>query len=179
MRGLVMPAVLLGALVMVLTGCRTPSDNASGPALELACGDPRVESLGVPTSEQPARFTTLGGRLRFIVSSLPPGSILGDVTDTQVRLGDIDSPQEIRYRVTSSPQQPGVIDVDAGTYSVVNSSRGRIDLEACDAVTLSEIEPSLRAPIRSPGTGSASPEPGGPATTPGDEGTPGTAPSGQ
>ena len=178
MRGVVTPFVLLGVLVMVLTGCRTASDDASGPVLELACSDPWVESLGVPTVEQPARFATSGGLLRFTVSSLPPGSILGDVNDTEVRLGDINTPSDIRYRATSSPQRPGVIEVDAGTYSVVNSHRGRIDVEACDDVTLSEIEPSLRGPRSSPSTGSVSPTPGGPVTPPADEGTPGTSPSG-
>lgn len=51
----------------------------------MACDTPADESLGVPTVDQPARLTTLGGRLRFTVTSLPSGTILGDVNDTEVR----------------------------------------------------------------------------------------------
>ncbi len=167
-------AVLLGVVSMVLAGCRAPDTTSDG--LELACGEPQRESLGVPTIEVPARFTTSGGRLRFVVTSLPPGTILGDVDDTQVQLGDVDSPSDdIRYRVTTSPQEPGVIDVDAGTYRVVNTARGRLLVEACPEVTFSDVEASERDPRGVSSTGSTSTPSGEPASPPSDEGTPGTS----
>ena len=77
----------------------------------------------------PARFTTSGGRLRFVVVSLPSGSILGEIEDTEVQLGDVASPDDVRYRVTASRQAPGVVDVDAGTYAVLNTNRGGIEVD--------------------------------------------------
>jgi hypothetical protein len=132
------PFLLLG--VLVLSGCRSTSDTPPGPALEMACDDPAAVTLGVPTSRMPARFTTSGGRLRFIVVSLPSGSVLGEIEDTEVQLGDVDSPDDVRYRVTASRQEPGVVDVDAGTYWVLNTNRGGIEVEACPDVTISDVE---------------------------------------
>jgi hypothetical protein len=42
--------------------------------------------------------------------------------------------------VTASRQAPGVIDVDAGTYAVLNTNRGGIEVEVCPDVTLSDVE---------------------------------------
>ena len=106
----------------------------------MACDDPAAVTLGVPTSRMPARFTTSGGRLRFVVVSLPSGSILGEIEDTEVQLGDVASPDDVRYRVTASRQAPGVVDVDAGTYAVLNTNRGGNEVEACSDVTLSDVE---------------------------------------
>ena len=132
------PFLLLG--VLVVSGCRSTSDVAPEPALEMACDDAAGVTLGVPTSRMPARFTTSGGRLRFIVVSLPSGSILGEIEDTEVELGDVDSPDDVRYRVNASRQEPGVVDVDAGTYWVLNTNRGGIEVEGCPDVTISDVE---------------------------------------
>ncbi len=179
MRGFVRTAVLLGVVLMAQAGCRATSDTPPGPALKLSCDEPRVESLGVPTTARPARLTTSGGRLRFVVKTLPPGTIFGDVNDTEVRLGDVDNPSgDVRYRVTVSRRQPGVIDVEAGTYWVVNSARGGIEVEACPDVTLSDVEGAHPDPRGGSSPGSTSSPSDEPATPPTDEGTPGTSPSG-
>lgn len=130
--------LLLGVLVM--SGCRSTSDLPPEPALEMACDDPARVTLGVPTSRMPAQLTTSGGRLRFTVVALPSGSILGEIEDTEVRLGAVESPDDVRYRVTASRQVPGVVDVGAGTYVVLNTNRGGIEVEACPDVTLSDVE---------------------------------------
>ena len=132
--------LLLLAAVLVMPGCRSTSDVPPEAALEMACDDAAGVTLGVPTSRMPARFTTSGGRLSFVVVSLPSGSILGEIEDTEVQLADVDAPDDVRYRVTTSPQSPGVVDVDAGTYAVLNTNRGGIEVEACPDVTLSDVE---------------------------------------
>lgn len=75
-----------------------------------------------------------------IVTGLPTGSILGEISDTEVWLSDPAAPQDALFRVRVSPQQPGVVDVDAGTYNVLNTNRGGIEVEACPDVTLSDVE---------------------------------------
>lgn len=141
---------------MSVAGCRTasdtPPDTSRSPAVEMSCDDPTATSLGVPTVRRPARFTTSGGRLRFVVTGLPTGSIFGEIEDTEVQLSDPEAPTEALFRVTASPQQPGVVDVEAGTYSVLNTNRGGIDVEVCPDVTLSDVEPA----IPNPGTGKSS-----------------------
>ena len=141
MRRFVALVALAGVPATALVGCRTPeSDTPPGPALEMTCGNPRATALGVPTARRLAQFTTSGGRLRFVVKTLPSGSILGEISDTEVQLGDIDNITDVRYRVTASRQRPGTIDVEAGTYWVLNTNRGEIDVEACPDVTLSDVE---------------------------------------
>ena len=142
----------VGVLVVAVAGCRTTSDVPPEPPAEMSCDDPVVHDLGVPTVRRPARFTTSGGRLRFVVSALPSGSILGDIDDTEVQLSDADAPTEAELRVTASPQQPGVIEVEAGTYSVLNTNRGAIQVEACRDVTLSDVVPGTPEAGTGPGS---------------------------
>jgi hypothetical protein len=139
----------------------------------MTCDAPQATGLGVPTVRKPARFTTSGGRLRFVVTALPTGSILGEIDDTEVQLADAESPSDVRYRVTASRQQPGVVDVDAGTYSILNTNRGEIEVEVCPDVTLSDVEASQPDPQGGSTTGSGTSTP-----TPSDEEIPGTSPSG-
>ena len=129
-------------LMMAVTGCRTTDDTRPGQALELSCADPVVTSLGVPTARNRARLTTSGGLHRFVVKALPPGSIFGEVNDTEVQLSDPDTPT-VRYRVTTSPREPGVVEVQAGTYSVLNTNSGRIVVEVCPDVTISDVAPAI------------------------------------
>ncbi len=131
---------------MAVAGCQTASDPAPQTTLELSCDDAVATSLGVPTVRRPAQLTTSGGRLRFVVKSLPAGTIFGEINDTDVWLGDPDALTEGRFHVTSSPQQPGVIAVEAGTYGVLNTNRGSIDVEVCSDVTLSDVEPAIPDP---------------------------------
>ena len=56
------------------------------------------------------------------------------------------APTEALFRVTASPQEPEVVDVDAGTYSVINTNRGGIEVEVCPDTTLSDIEPAVPLP---------------------------------
>ena len=142
----------------------------------MTCDSPRAASLGVPTVRRLARFTTSGGRLRFVVKALPTGSILGEISDTEVQLGDIDNPKETRYRVTASRQRPGTIDVEAGTYWVLNTNRGEIDVEVCPDVTISDVEAAHEDPEHGANLT--------PSTTPStsagsSKGTPGTSSSGR
>lgn len=83
--------------------------------------------------------------MRFVVTALPPGSIFGEINDTEVWLSDPATSEEALFRVRASPQQPGVVDVDAGTYSVLNTNRGGIEVEVCPDVTLSDVEPATPA----------------------------------
>jgi hypothetical protein len=177
-RGVVTPAALLGVLVMVVAGSRTTSDTPPDPALEMTCDDPQRVGLGVPTVSLLARLTTSGGRLRFVVRSLPSGSIFGEINDTEVQLGDIDAPGEARYKVRASPQVPGVIYVEAGTYWVLNTNRGGIGVEVCPDVILSDVEPANRPPRGGSSTGSTPTPSGEPASPPSADSTPGTSPSG-
>ena len=108
----------------------------------MSCDHPGKTDLGVPTARRPARLTTSGGRHRFVVATLPTGSILGEIEDTEVRLSDPDAPTEALVRVRTSLRQPGVVDVEAGTYSVLNTNRGAIEIEVCPDVTLSGVEPA-------------------------------------
>lgn len=143
MRRVVVLVALAGVPAMATAGCgSTRTETPARPALEMTCDNPRATSLGVPTVRKPARLTTSGGRLRFVVTALPSGSILGEISDTEVQLRDIDNPGDLRHRVTASRRDPGTIDVDAGTYLVLNTNRGEIDVEACPDVTLSGIEPA-------------------------------------
>ncbi len=146
-RRLLTLAVGYGVLTTTLAGCRAAPQSPPAPALEMSCDNPVATSLGAPTARRPARLTTSGGRLRFVVRDLPPGSIFGEVEDTEVQLGDPASPTEALFRVTASPQQPGVVDVDAGTYSVLNTHNGGIEVEVCPGVTLSDVEPALPDPF--------------------------------
>ena len=132
----------LGVVVMTAAGCQTTPEAQPGPAPRLTCSDTQTTSLGVPTVRRPARLTTSGGRLRFVVTALPPGSILGEIEDTEVQLSDPEDPSEVLFRVRASPREPGVVDVEAGTYSVLNTNRGGIDAQTCPDVTLSDVEPA-------------------------------------
>ena len=146
LRSLLPAAVGSADLLMTTAGCRT-YDTPPAPALEMSCDDPVATSLGVPTVRRLASLTTSGGRLRFVVSNLPPGSVFGEVEDTEVQLGDPAAPTEALFRVTASPQQPGVVDVDPGTYSVLNTNRGAIEVEVCPDVSLSHVEPAVPDPL--------------------------------
>lgn len=117
----------------------------------------------------PARLTTTGGRHRFLVENLPPPSI-GDNEDTEVQLSDPDAPLEAVFRVTTSLQQPGVVDVEAGTYSVLNTNRGAIQVEGCPDVALSDVQPAAPETVlprpespepRAPDPGTSEPGTGG------------------
>lgn len=135
-------AVLLGA--PVVAGCGTPThDVPAGTRPEMGCRDPRPVTLGVPTARRPARLTTSGGRLQLLVRNLPSGSVFEQVDDTEVQLGQGDDLGKARYRVTASLTRPGVVDVEAGTYWVLNTNRGEIDAAVCPDVTLSEVEVAL------------------------------------
>ena len=147
MRCLLTLAVGCGVLTITQAGCRATPGSTPAPALEMSCDNPVATSLGAPTARRPARLTTSGGRLRFVVRDLPPSSIFGEVEDTEVQLGDPASPTEALFRVTASPQQPGVVDVDAGTYSVLNTHNGGIEVEVCPGVTLSDVEPAIPDPF--------------------------------
>ncbi|QBX55538.1 hypothetical protein EXE58_08780 [Nocardioides seonyuensis] len=140
--GLAVRLASLSALAVIATGCQATVDAAPKPALKLACSDPETTSLGVPTARRPAELTTSGGRLSFVVTALPPGSIFGEVEDTEVHLNDPDTPSEPVFRVTALLQQPGVVDVEAGTYSLLNTNRGGIEVRTCPDVTLSDVEPA-------------------------------------
>ena len=140
--GVIGRLVSLGVVVMTAVGCQATPDAQPDPALELSCSDPLTTSLGVPTVRRPARLTTSGGRLRFVVTSLPPGSILGEIEDTEVQLSDPDAPSEVLLRVRVSLRQPGVVEVEPGTYSVLNTNRGGIEAHTCPDVTLSDVEPA-------------------------------------
>ena len=142
MRSFLTLAIGSGVLAMAAAGCQTTPDTQPVPTLELGCDAPQATSLGGPTVRQPAQFTTSGGRHRFVVADLPPGSIFGEVEDTQVQLSDPDDPGEVLFRVRTSLQEPGVIDVEAGTYSLLNTNRGAIEVEVCTDVTLTDIEPA-------------------------------------
>ncbi len=131
-----------GILVMTAAGCQTTPDTPPGPALEMSCGKPGATDLGVPTVRRPARLTTSDGRHRFVVKNLPTGSIFGEIDDTEVQLSDPGAPNEALFRIRISLQQPGVVDVEAGTYIVLNTNRGAIEVEICPDVTLSDVEPA-------------------------------------
>lgn len=152
MRRFLTVPVLAGVLVLALAGCGSTKSPPS-PVVEMSCGNPAVTDLGVPTVRRPARLTTSGGRHRFVVTSLPPGSIVGEIDDTEVQLSDSGSPTEALFRVTTSPQQPGVVDVKAGTYLVLNSNRGGIEVEVCPDVTLSDVEVATPDPGTAAGPG--------------------------
>jgi hypothetical protein len=140
-RRSVILAVGSGVLMLTAAGCRTTSDTLPGPALEMSC-NPAATDLGVPTVRRPARLTTSGGRHRFVVDNLPPGSVFGEIEDTEVQLSDPGAPTEALFRVRTSLQQPGVVDVAAGTYIVLNTNRGAVEVEVCPDVTLSGVEPA-------------------------------------
>lgn len=141
-RRLLTLAVGSGVLVVAAAGCRTMPDAPPGPALEMSCDNPGATDLGVPTVRRPARLTTSGGRHRFVVENLPPGSIFGEVEDTEVQLSDPGAPTKALFRVRTSLQQPGVVEVEAGTYIVLNTNRGGLEVEVCPDVTLSDVEPA-------------------------------------
>ena len=145
MHRLLTQVVGSGVLVAAAAGCRTTSDAPPKPALELSCDHPRVTDLGAPTVRRPARLTTSGGRHRFVVQNLPPGSVFGEIEDTEVQLSDPGAPSETLFRFRTSLQQPGVVDIEAGTYSVLNTNRGSIEVEVCPDVTLSDVEPATPA----------------------------------
>lgn len=133
----------LGALDVgaLLGGCAGPEDTGpAAAATEMDCSDPRPTALGVPTARHLARLTTTGGRLQFVVRNLPTGSILGGIDDTEVLLGQSDDLSDPLHRVRVSPTRPGVVDVGAGTYWVLNTNRGQIDVTVCPDVTISEAE---------------------------------------
>jgi hypothetical protein len=111
----------------------------------MSCDDAVATSLGVPTIRRPARLTTSGGRHRFVVKNLPPGSILGEVEDTVVQLSDPDPPTEALFEVNASLRRPGVVDLEAGTYIVLNTNRGGIEVEVCPDVKLADVEPATPA----------------------------------
>ena len=142
MHRLLTLAVGSGVLVAAAAGCRTTSDAPPEPALELSCATPSVTDLGGATVRRPARLSTSGGRHRFVVQNLPPGSVFGEIEDTEVQLSDLGTPSEALIRVRTSLQQPGVVDIEAGTYSVLNTNRGGIEVEVCPDVTLSDVEPA-------------------------------------
>lgn len=146
MRHFVSRIIGTGITMVAVAGCRTTSDAPPEPPVEMSCDDPVASDLGVPTVRRPARLTTSGGRLRFVVTVLPTGSIFGEIEDTEVQLSDPGAPTEALFRVTASPQQPGVIDVEAGTYSVLNTNRGGIQVQVCPDVTLSDVEPAIPDP---------------------------------
>jgi hypothetical protein len=108
----------------------------------MSCNDTVATDLGVPTVRRPARLTTSGGRHRFVVESLPTGSIFGEIEDTEVQLRDPGAPTEALFRVRTSLRMPGVVDVEAGTYIVLNTNRGAIEVEVCPDVMLSDVEPA-------------------------------------
>jgi hypothetical protein len=128
--------------VVVAAGCQTTSGTPLEPALEMSCNDTVATVLGVPTVRRPARLTTSGGRHRFVVESLPTGSIFGEIEDTEVRLSDPGDPMEALFLVRTSLRMPGVVDVEAGTYLVLNTNRGAIEVEVCPDVMLSDVEPA-------------------------------------
>lgn len=131
-----------GVSVVAVAACGTASDTAPEPALEMACNDARAISLGVPTVRRPALLTTSGGRHRFVVEDLPPGSVFGEIEGTEVQLSDPAAPSEALFRVGASLRQPGIVDVEAGTYSVLNTNRGGIEVEVCPDVIVSDVEPA-------------------------------------
>ena len=129
-------------VVLVLLGCSRGSDPPPEPALELTCAAPQRLDLGAPTVRRPATFTTTSGRIRFVVSSLPPPDLLSDNNDTDVRLADPDSPDEVAAAITITPRQPGVVAVGSGTYLVTNSHRGAIEMDVCPDVTVTDVQPA-------------------------------------
>ncbi len=170
MRRIVMLVALAGVPVIALEGCRTAGPGTpTGPALQMACDHPLATKLGVPTVRRLAQLTTSGGRLRFVVKALPPPSIFSERNDTEVQLGDIDDPTDVRYRVTASPRRPGTIDVEAGTYSVLNTNLGAIDVVVCPDVTVSDVK--VAHPV------AASSAPTSPPGHQSHNRTPGTSPS--
>jgi hypothetical protein len=162
-RRLTALAVAKATVVMAAAGCDATADDVPGPALEMSCAHPVATSLGVPTVRRPARLTTSGGRLRFVVEDLPPGSIFGEVEDTEVQLSEPGGPITALFRVTVSPQRAGVVDVEPGTYRVLNTNRGSIVVEVCPDVTLSDVEPAIPDPWTARGREGGPPGHGSPA----------------
>ncbi len=59
-----------------------------------------------------------------------------------MQFSDPSAPTEALFRVRTSLQQPGVVDIAAGTYSVLNTNRGGIEVEVCPDVKLTDVEPA-------------------------------------
>lgn len=164
-----MPARLILAAALLLTpvagGC-SDSEKEAKDVDSSACPDPTVTPLGVPfRGVRAAFFHTSGGEIRIGVSELAD-TVLGDVTQTGVDIGPGESAPEVdrdsnrvrgaRESVTVHLDRLTAVSLPAGSYWLVSSNGGRIELHACPDVTISDVRPADGDP------GSAfSPQPSG------------------
>ena len=152
MTRLVLGACL--ALLPALGGCSDPRDpgGQTGDRQGASCPAPVVTDLGIPfRGARTAFFRTSGGELRIGVSGLGD-SLFGAVTQTGVDIGPGRHAPEVdrasnRVRgairsVTVHEDRPTSVDLPAGSYWLVSSNGGRIELRTCPGVTVSEVGPA-------------------------------------
>ena len=142
------------ALLPALGGC-SDSKRSGGPEDDehgASCATPVVTDLGSPfRGMRTAFFRTSGGELRIGVSGLGD-SLFGKVTQTGVDIGPGQQAPEVdrvsnRVRgavrsVTVHDDRLTPVDLTAGSYWLVSSNGGRIELRTCPGVTISEVSPA-------------------------------------
>ena len=139
-------------LLLPLVGGGCAQSGAVDGGERPACDEPSVTPLGVPfRGVRAAFFHTSGGEIRIGVSELAD-SVLGDVTLTGVDIGPGESAPEVdrdsnrvrgaRESVTVHLDRLTAVSLPAGSYWLVSSNGGRIELQACPDVTISDVRPA-------------------------------------
>lgn len=111
-----------------------------------------VTALGIPfRGVGTAFFRTSGGELEIAVSELGD-NVFGDVTQTGVDIGPGEQAPEVDSAsnrvsgavrsVTVHEGRPTPVSLPAGSYWLVSSNGGRIELHTSPGVTISEVRPA-------------------------------------
>ena len=152
MTRLVLGACL--AMLPALGGCSDPrgSGGQEDDPRGASCPTPVVTDLGIPfRGARTAFFRTSGGEVWIGVSELGD-SLFGKVTQTGVDIGPGPHPPEVDRvsnrvsgavrSVTVHDDRLTLVDLPAGSYWLVSSNGGRIELRTCPGVTISEVSPA-------------------------------------
>lgn len=141
-------SLIVSLVALAVTGCQ---EEAVSPDSGLGCDDPLEVELGLPTVDVPALLTTTQGRLRISVTGMSPEALI-PIDTTMVFLGESRTvphrdpqrpewPDNGTHQVRVSLDEPGFLDVEAGSYWLVSPAGGRIFVATCPDVTVTGIVP--------------------------------------
>ena len=144
----------LACLLAAAAGCQPADEQAHRP--ETSCDDRNEAELGLPTLDVPAHFTTTKGQLRISVTGMSPDALI-PIDTTMVFLGAAGTtphrdpqrpewPDNGTYQVRVSLEEPGLVDVEAGSYWLVSPAGGDIFVATCPDVEVTDVVPVMPQP---------------------------------